>query len=326
MTAQWTRTVDGDGRSAPPVRWTRAAAGRAEARRLDRWAAAVGPCRRASAARAAPRDGPVAIAAWNVGVGVGSLARFWRRVAGADGAARPRPAAALLQEVHSAGEALPGRDERALWAPRIGGKTDRVDVVSFARRFGLSLLYVPSMRNGRPGEGAPEDRGSAIVANVPLAEPRAVELPLERQRRVAVVASLALGPWTLSVCSLHLENRAPWRRVWRTLGPARRRQMERLLAAFPGSTEADAFVLGGDFNTWVRGRREGAYRLARARFPGPEAPDPRPTHRFEVGGALRPSDHLLFRLPAGWRGRCRRLDDAFGSDHYPLLGTISPPA
>ena len=82
------------------------------------------------------------------------------------------------------------------------------------------------------------------------------------------------------------------------------------------------FTLGGDFNTWVRGPREAAYRLARERFPHPATPDARPTHRFEIGGRLRRSDHLLFALPEGWRADCRRLDDTFGSDHYPLVGTL----
>ena len=81
-------------------------------------------------------------------------------------------------------------------------------------------------------------------------------------------------------------------------GPGRRRQMSGLLDVFPGVGDpTEAHVLGGDFNTWVGGRREGAYQLAKRRFPLPEQPDKKPTHHFEIGGWLRHSDHLMFRLP-----------------------------
>ena len=232
----------------------------------------------------------------------------------------------LLQEVFATGPQLPAPTLPAAWAKRITGvpaSEPRVDIVAFARGAGLSLVYVPSMRNGGRDEGAPEDRGCAILANIPLASPRAIELPFERQRRVAVAASVTLGEHTIDLCSVHLENRAPWRRAWRGLGGGRRRQMAALLSVFP-SAEAVASVLGGDLNTWVGGHRESAYRLARARFLLPQRPDPRPTHHFEIGGWLRHSDHLMFRLPPGWHADYRRLDDSFGSDHYPLVGTTGP--
>ena len=187
------------------------------------------------------------------------------------------------------------------------------------------------MRNGGPGDGGPpEDRGNAIVANVPLLSPQAIELPLERQRRVAVAAAVTVGTESVGLCSVHLENRAPWKYMWRSLGSSRRRQMAALLTAFARPEAGDplgaanAFVLGGDFNTWFRGRAEGCYRVARKRFPHPRRPDPAPTHHWELGGWSRQADHLLFRLPPGWRGEYRRLDDAFGSDHYPLAGTMEP--
>jgi endonuclease/exonuclease/phosphatase family metal-dependent hydrolase len=33
-------------------------------------------------------------------------------------------------------------------------------------------------------------------------------------------------------------------------------------------------------------------------------------------------DHLLFRLPEGWRADVRRADTRYGSDHYPLVASI----
>ena len=35
-------------------------------------------------------------------------------------------------------------------------------------------------------------------------------------------------------------------------------------------------------------------------------------------------DHILVRLPAGWRASLRRADDRYGSDHFPLVATIDP--
>ena len=243
-----------------------------------------------------------------------------------DAGADAVPTVLLLQEVYATGPDLPEVADGSAWASRITGSPvgeDRVDIVSFAREASLSLVYVPSMRNGGPDGGPPEDRGSAILANVPLSSARAIELPFERQRRVVVAAEVAVGGHRVALCSVHLENRAPWRRAWRSLGSGRGRQMAGLLDVFPGGSHADAFVLGGDLNTWMRGRREAAYTLARSRFPHPERPDPRPTHHFEIGGWLRRADYLLFRLPPGLRGEYRTLDDSFGSDHYPLVGGIS---
>lgn len=290
-----------------------------------------------AAARQAPTR-PVrerlTVAAWNARVGGGAIRSLWDHIAGEGGIADRGPVVLLLQEVFAGGPRLPDPDAGDAWASRIADRPhreDRTDIVSFAREAGLHLVYVPSMRNGGPGDGGPpEDRGNAIVANVPLASPRAIELPFERQRRVAVAATVTIGTGTVALCSVHLDNRAPWRHMWRSLGVSRRRQMAGVVTAFAGPEVeqapggADAYVLGGDFNTWFRGRAEGAYKLARERFPQPESPDPTPTHHWELGGRLRHSDHLLFRLPSGWRGEYRRLDDAFGSDHYPLAGTVEP--
>ncbi len=283
---------------------------------------------------------PLKVIAWNANVGGGALGALWHELAGNRGLAAG-PVALLLQEVHAADQEIPSNvpatASSAAWASRIAPpatRGPRTDVVSFARETGLSLCYVPSMRNGDPVADPPEDRGNAILANVPLWSPQAIELPFERQRRVAIAVDVAVGGKTIRLCSVHLENRAPWHKAWRTLGRGRRRQMAGLLEVLGSREEGDAeggaegglHVLGGDFNTWVAGRRESSYRLARERFPLPEQPDPRPTHHLEIVGWPRLSDHLRFRLPPGWTGEYRRLDDTFGSDHYPLVGTVGPSA
>ena len=318
--------MDPRGGPASPIRWVPAATGRDEAE-LARWRTAVGPVRVADATGVSGLNGPLRIVAWNAQVGGGAIRRLWEHLAVADGA-DPLQTVLLLQEVFATGSDLPGVADGGAWASRITGTPqgeDRTDIVSFAREASLSLIYVPSMRSGGPDGGPPEDRGNAILANVPLSAGCAIELPFERQRRVAVAAEVAVAGHRVALCSVHLENRAPWSRVWRTLGSGRGKQMAALLRVFPDCSGGDAVVLGGDLNTWVRGRREVAYTLARNRFPLPEHPDPRPTHHLEIGGWLRDADYLMFRLPPGWHCEYRRLDEDFGSDHYPLVGSISPP-
>ena len=76
-------------------------------------------------------------------------------------------------------------------------------------------------------------------------------------------------------------------------------------------------VLAGDFNTWF-GFADRAYlELARA-FPQTRVTDTRRT--FE--GLLR-LDHFFYRLPDGWSAGFRRADSRYGSDHSPLVGTVT---
>ncbi len=333
MSDLWRQSLDLEGHPAPPVLWTRAAPSD-DVHSLGRWSAAVGPARVGNAAAGCAARWPLTVAVWNANVGAGAMHALWDSLTEGEGAAA-RPTVVLLQEVFAVQpdtsatgqEETATPDASAAWARRIAPAPPgepRTDIVSFAREAGLSLVYVPSMRNGHPARDPPEDRGNAVLANVSLASPTAIELPFERQRRVAVTVEAGIADTTVTVCSVHLDNRVPWRRAWRSLGGARRRQMEGLLTVFPASGDAVAHVLGGDLNTWVGGRREGAYRLARERFPMPRRVDRKPTHHFEIGNWLRHSDHLLFGLPAGWHAEYRRLDDTFGSDHYPLVGIVGP--
>jgi len=326
----WRQTNDLEGRPAPPVSWT-CAAPPGDLPALGRWRTGVGPVTVGSVAPGHRARWPFTVAAWNANVGGGAIRALWDHLTGGEGTTA-RATLLLLQEVFAAGPEIPvaapvAASPGVAWARRIApvaALEPRTDIVAFARETGLSLVYVPSMRNGHPSDDPPEDRGNAILANFPLSSPRAIELPFERQRRVAVTANLTIADAIIAVCSIHLDNRAPWRRVWRSLGAARRRQMAGLLDVFPEDAHSHAQVLGGDLNTWVGGRREGAYRLAQERFPLPPQPDPKPTHHFEIGGWLRHSDHLMFQLPSGWHAEYHRLADTFGSDHYPLVGTVEP--
>ena len=81
------------------------------------------------------------------------------------------------------------------------------------RRFadqGLAVFYAPSMRNGEH-DGIAEDRGNAIVSTLSLEEPRLIELPLERQRRVVLIATTSgrTGKgqsWHLGLVDVHLDT------------------------------------------------------------------------------------------------------------------------
>jgi endonuclease/exonuclease/phosphatase (EEP) superfamily protein YafD len=74
-------------------------------------------------------------------------------------------------------------------------------------------------------------------------------------------------------------------------------------------------VVGGDFNAWF-GYRDAAYKELARIVPAASSDDRRATF-----GPLR-LDHVLARLPAGWRATVRRADSRYGSDHYPLIGVI----
>lgn len=324
----WRTTLDLDGREAPPVEWVRSGPVR-DGERLGGWRQGVGPVRVAGAAVGEDAGWPLTVVAWNMAVGAGDLEALvgWlrSRAANEDGGAT----VLLLQEAYAAGPPIPKLGPKARWARRIALPDSRMhtEIVAYALCSGMSLCYAPSMRNGGPEDPA-EDRGNAILATAPLRGIRLIELPMERQRRVAVTATVEVGGTNVELCSAHLDNRPAWARAWRICGQVQRRQAEGLLGEFPASgdrsPESAPALLGGDFNTWLRGHRQGASRAARARFPLPRNPDPRPTHFFEIGGRLRKSDHLMASAPHGWRFESRRLDTTFGSDHFPLVGTLRP--
>jgi endonuclease/exonuclease/phosphatase family metal-dependent hydrolase len=202
--------------------------------------------------------------------------------------------------------------------PRAGGERPAVDDV--AREFGLSVVYAPSMRNGA---GVKEDRGNAILTTLPLTGALALELPVARQRRVAV-ASQVRGrssdgePWDLLLLSVHLENR-PARGV--TGVGERAAQAQWLLGALP---PAGARVLGGDLNTWVRGDDERAFTDLRQHFAQTLAAPASFTHasHWLVRGQL---DFILADVPGGRMSGYARATSSFGSDHYPVFAWIHLP-
>ncbi len=299
----------------PSIRWV-APPGGEDAAVLARWRVSVGPPVVAGGRQG--WEGPaneLTVVSWNVALGAGDLRRFVSTLP------TGRPLLLLLQEVFRGGPEVPAvLPPGAAFARRQGGASAGPryeEIESVASALGLTLYYAPSMRNGGPA-ASNEDRGNAILSNLPLADLTAVELPFERQRRVAVAATLAghtsAGtPWQVRLVNAHFDNTFSPRRLWLAAEYGRTRQARGLL---PSLDDRGPLILGGDFNTWS-GFSDRAYlTLARA-FPGTRVVDRRATFR----GLLR-LDHMFFRLPSGWAATLRRADDRFGSDHSPLVAIV----
>jgi endonuclease/exonuclease/phosphatase family metal-dependent hydrolase len=259
---------------------------------------------------------------WNTALGAGRIEDLVHDVCAAFPAT---PLVLLLQEVYRKGPEVPALlPPGAAVAGRLGEESvDRhlQEIETVAARLGMNLYYAPSMRNGPPLL-SDEDRGNAILSTVPLQDLAAIELPFERQRRVAVAATVALPasggrPLKLRVVSAHLDNMVGARRLWFAGGEiARVRQARALRDHLTGSPSV---VLGADLNTWF-GFSDRAYGELAPAFPDTHAGDRRPTFR----GLLR-LDHVFFRLPDGWTARFERAEDRYGSDHHPLVGVIDLP-
>ena len=287
-----------------------------DARVLARWRAGVGHPLVASSTRTpdpAGLDG-LTIVSWNIALGAGDVSAMFTRVQ----AERPNHAVVLLlQEAFRSGDDIPRSPLDAAFAGRLHGTSAR-EIDELARTLDLWMYYVPSMRNGAPGR-SDEDRGNAILSTVPLENLVAIELPFERQRRVAVGATIrgrnANGtPWSLRVASVHLDNMAGLSRGYLGGEYARIRQARGLRDALRGD---DPLVLAGDFNTWF-GFGDGAYRETASAFPQTRVTDQRRTFM----GLMR-LDHVFYRLPQGWRADVKRGETSLGSDHHPLVTTIA---
>ena len=319
---------------APAIAWIRPSDSENLAR-LDSWCVAVGtPSLHAPSGANVPVSGDsLAVVVWNTNVDAADVRRFLRDLRAGDlhGGGPVEHFVLLLQEVHRGGSAVPAilsADARS--ADRIGGRGEageRLDIVDLAREEGLHLFYVPSMRNGTPDDGgAPEDRGNAVLATLPLVDLTAIELPVERQRRVAVSATVEVTSADgvshgIRFVSAHLENRAPWTRAHRTFGAAQTNQARALVASLERLSHVPATVVGGDFNTWLRGGESGSLEALRIRYPSAVHPEgaTRDLPLFLPGLRL---DHLFLRVPRGWEGRYEVIADSYGSDHLPLLGWI----
>lgn len=302
-----------------------------ERERLDRWCRAVGPPLLVSprgdrTETVPPSLDDLVVMTWNAHLAEGDLADLIARLRdGSLTGGRPvRRFVLLLQELFRRGAEVPAFDGDSRSAFAIKARDPETpDARGRADLLGLSMLYVPSMRNGADYL---EDRGNAIVSTEPLFDPFALELPLERQRRVVVGAAIVVTasgvPLPLNLVNVHFEPLSSPATLWVFRNP-RQRQVAAVLELlrsprFEPSPRSAGTVLGGDFNTIQGGVEEFAYMHARAWAHSLLDEDDRSTHRM---GRI---DYLFFRLGAGWTGSTVRVDEKFGSDHHPVLGRFAP--
>jgi endonuclease/exonuclease/phosphatase family metal-dependent hydrolase len=295
-------------------------------RKLDAWCRAVGPPLVSPAGtHAAPAslDGFVVIT-WNMHVAHGDLAHLvldLRRGRFTNGVPVAR-FAILLQEAFRRGDDVPPFTVDAESAKTIrGGRQDQADIAALVEQLGLSLVYVPSMRNGAATR---EDRGNAIVSTEALTGVEVLELPFSRQRRVAVSAAVRVAvqdevAW-LRLVSVHLDARGTRLALF---GSPRHRQIRTVLdwlhQPVPAGPEmAAGAVLGGDLNTVTGGAHEPTYRDARRWASSLGEQDARDTHT-----AMGRLDYLFLRLTGRWTASTRRIGSRYGSDHHPVIARIS---
>ena len=163
------------------VAWHQGRAGDAVA--LEQWCLAVGGpifVQAAASAPAAPPLEELVVVTWNAHLAEGRLVDLISDLrAGAFTSGRPvKHFVLLLQELYRGGHDVPAFMTGARTAFAILPRNPKAtDARSYATSLGLSVLYVPSMRNGAE---LLEDRGNAIVSTEPLLDPLALELPLER--------------------------------------------------------------------------------------------------------------------------------------------------
>jgi endonuclease/exonuclease/phosphatase family metal-dependent hydrolase len=301
------------GPAASHVAWDRPA----ETGALDAWCAAVGPA--VVVAGAAPAERPIrrlVVVSWNVHVGGGRVAELislTRLRSGQLGAGTGL--VLLLQETFREGTAVGTAPRGAPVPDPIRPARRSGDVVRLAHQLGMSAFYVPSMRNG--GSKSPddwEDRGSAILSTEPLDGFTAIELPIARQRRVAVMATVrprraAAAP--LRVVAAHFDVVL--------FGSRAVRQAEHLASRLQALNRADVpTIIGADVNA-TTGFRHGAVRALAGVVPLLRACGTGPTSSW-----LARSD-FLFATADPAMTRCETLEDRHGSDHRPIVLTIDYP-
>lgn len=320
--------------AAQALEWY-APASAGDRRNLEAWCAGVGPVIvdtvPARPARASFAGDSLRVLVWNVSAGGGDLVQFLEGEAGvrcpATGAAAPF--VLLAQEAYRRSFAVPPAERGTLVSAAAAEderSTPRIDVRQVAERCGLALIYVPAVRNGGGTyEDGREDRGNAILANVPLYDPIAIELPAEDSRRLALAATVRSPAGdSLRVVSFHF-TLLP--KLWRNLTTGNAARVRHALGLLDALTAVEAergatvaTIAAGDANTWSTS--DAALRRLREAFP--DSPPP-------LTGGTRgpfPADHLFFRSPpaAGGAllpGSWRRLPSHYHSDHFGVAVTFA---
>lgn len=272
------------------------------------------------------RGAALQVISWNMWIGGGDLYRMLSDQLGVDctagpmGASRAAPFVVLLQEVWRYSEDLPQVDGSRIIPWTINpGRTEGEDpdIAEAARRCGLALVYVPSARNGPDTGSRPnEDKGNAILSNVSLGTPLAIDLPVEGGRKVAVAATVqAPGGQGVRVVSAHLDVASTLVRTVLSGNQTRVRQAMGLVGGLARAEQdgyrAAATIVGADMNTWAG--NEAALKRMRDAFPQSPAWDGLGTR-----GSF-PADHIFFRSRDATAFDVEgyvRVADTYSSDHH----------
>jgi hypothetical protein len=152
--------------------------------RLKAWCAGVGqpvvqhaPQANATGTEPANATGTSAVSledivfvSWNVHVGNGDLNAFVRDLrTGVLTDGKPVRHFVLMLQEAVRGREVPAYAAGASSARRIAARAKHaIDIVDISRDLELSLIYVPSMRNGHSSHFEATDRGSAILSTLPF--------------------------------------------------------------------------------------------------------------------------------------------------------------
>jgi endonuclease/exonuclease/phosphatase family metal-dependent hydrolase len=286
---------------------------------LNRWCESVGPPVFASGPR---RDGEISrllVLSWNVHVGGADVEELMTKALRE--ISRPETGLVILmQEAFRAGSGVPELLPRDLDVPSsIRPRRPSLDVVALAERFGMSVAYVPSMRNGSATSlDSREDRGNAILSTEPLSDVRAIELPFGKQRRVAVAATVtprapAMG--VIRVVTTHFDTNGD------------RVDQAEALADRIGSLVDLPLVVGGDLNS-RRGLGDEAVRTIGRRISLESCGTQRTVRwpwRLDVPlfFLIGRVDFMFSTLEASVSRTCQTLSDTYESDHLPILLDLS---
>jgi endonuclease/exonuclease/phosphatase family metal-dependent hydrolase len=282
---------------------------------LDLWCQSVGPAVFTPAPAKTGEISRLQVLSWNVHVGGADVEELitWMLSRSAE---EGTGLVILLQETFRAGVAVPESYPSDLRVPSsIRPRRPTPDVVGLAERFGMSVAYIPSMRNGRATTlDAREDRGNAVLSTEPLSDIRAIELPFGKQRRVAVAATVTPRSATLApirVIAAHFDTNGDRVRQAEALG-----ERLSLFGDLP-------LIVGGDLNA-RRGLHDPTV-TAVSRLAGLESCGTHRTHRwplrldvllFFMVGRL---DFMFSTLGSDMLRTCQTLPHSYESDHLPVL-------